>query len=74
MAIVEAGDCPEPTALPFGLTIAPLGHQQIDRLTKLRPSAYHGGFRSLSAALERALAAASEPDDFNPIRPQIIRF
>ncbi|WHO71438.1 hypothetical protein [Rhizobium sp. BT03] len=60
MAIVEAGDCPEPTALPFGLTIAPLGHEQIDRLTKLQPGARHEGFKSLSAALELALAAASE--------------
>ncbi|ULR45596.1 hypothetical protein [Rhizobium sp. K102] len=51
-AIVQAADCPEPTALPFGLEIAPLGDRQIDRLTKLQPGAYRDGFRSLSAALE----------------------
>lgn len=58
-AIVQAADCPKPTALPCGLDIAPLGDRQIDRLTKLQPGAYRDGFRSLSAALEQALATAS---------------
>jgi hypothetical protein len=58
--MVEAAGCPQPTALPFGLAIAPLGHQQIDRLTKLQPGPYHESFKSLSAALGQALATASQ--------------
>ncbi|MEB3042561.1 hypothetical protein [Rhizobium mulingense] len=57
-AMAQAADCPEPTALPFCLEIAPLGDRQLERLTKLRPGAYRDGFRSLSAALEQPLATA----------------
>ncbi|WP_064692028.1 hypothetical protein [Rhizobium aegyptiacum] len=59
-AIVDAAGCPEPTTLPFGLAIAPLGDQQIDRLTELQPGPSHQGFKSLSAALAQAFATASE--------------
>ncbi|QAY78153.1 hypothetical protein [Sphingosinicella sp. BN140058] len=57
--VVEAARSPEPTPLPGGLLIAPLGHEQIDRLTCLRPGARIDGFKSLSEGLERAVSAAT---------------
>lgn len=56
--IVNAAGCPTPTELPFGLCIAPLGHEQIDRLTGDEPWALHEGFMHLSTKLEAALLEA----------------
>lgn len=47
------------TPIGFGLVIAPLGPDQIDRLTKLQPGEYRPGFTYLSAALEDALLQAA---------------
>jgi hypothetical protein len=56
--VVSAAGCPAPTKLEFGLEIAPLGHQQIDRLTELQPGEYFEG-TYLSAGLQSALMRAS---------------
>lgn len=56
--IAQAAGCPTPTALDFGLTIAPLGHRQIDRLTGLQPGRYIDGFAYLSGGLQDALLTA----------------
>ena len=62
--IVSAAGCPEPTELTTELVIAPLGHQQIDRLTKLKPGQYFDGFKHLSTGLEEALARAAGSGPF----------
>lgn len=58
--IVDAAGCPAPTPLPFGLVIAPLGEQQIDRLTALDPGNHTDGFTYLSERLQLALAGATK--------------
>jgi hypothetical protein len=56
--VVSVAGCPAPTKLEFGLEIVPLGHQQIDRLTALKPGEYFEG-TYLSAGLQRALMQAA---------------
>ncbi|WP_264942169.1 hypothetical protein [Sphingomonas canadensis] len=41
-----------------GLHIAPLGYQQIDKLTRLEPGRYSEGFKSFSEGLQAALLKA----------------
>lgn len=53
---------PAPTELPYGLCIAPLGHEQIDKLTQLQSGEYLDGFRSLSDGLQAALLMAVGED------------
>ena len=62
--IVAAAGCPAPTELPFDLAIAPLGHEQIDKLTRLEVSEVAEGFRYLSPALERVLLEAADGGTF----------
>lgn len=56
-----AGGSPS-TPIGFDLVIAPLGPDQVDHLTKLRPGEYRPGFTYLSAALEDALLHAAGSD------------
>lgn len=56
--VISAAGCPSATPLPFGLEIAPLGHQQIDALTALQPVEHFEGFRYLSAGLRAGLGRA----------------
>lgn len=56
--VVVAANCPAATTLSQGLVIAPLGHEQIDALTKLKPGEYAAGFGHLSEGLKAALLAA----------------
>jgi hypothetical protein len=62
--IVATAGCPAPTELCFGLAIAPLGHEQIDKLTGLAISDVAEGFKYLSPALERGLIVAAEGGAF----------
>ncbi|MDO8902146.1 MAG: hypothetical protein Q7V15_12410 [Phenylobacterium sp.] len=62
--IAATAGCPTPTELPFGLAIAPLGHEQIDKLTGLEISEIANGFKYLSPALERGLIAAADGGAF----------
>lgn len=56
--VVSAAGCPQPISLIGGLQIAPLGHDQIDKLTALHPGEHVDGFNYLSAALRLALMNA----------------
>ncbi|SFJ20536.1 hypothetical protein SAMN03159338_1065 [Sphingomonas sp. NFR04] len=54
-AIVRGAGCPNATALPQGFAIAPLGHDQIDALTKLEPGRHVDGFVHLSDGLKNGI-------------------
>lgn len=56
--VVVAGG-PPPTALPFGLVIAPLAEAQIEKLTGTNLGEIAKGFSYFSPSLERALADAA---------------
>lgn len=62
--IAAVAGCPKPTELPLDLLIAPLGHSQIDGLTKLEPGHRFDGFNYLSAGLEDALVKAAGGGQF----------
>ena len=57
--VASVANCPSPTKLKFGLEIAPLGYQQIDELTALKPGQYFEGFQYLSEGLQNALMQAA---------------
>lgn len=60
--VAQAAGCPTPKALPLGLVIAALGHDQIDRLTALQSGPYLDGFAYLSERLSAVLSDAARVD------------
>jgi hypothetical protein len=57
--VAAAAAAPPITSLSFGLVIAPLGEDQIDAITELKPGSYAHGFAYLSEALQTFLSSVT---------------